>query len=48
MEESKDSEIHLATLCNRLGRLWLKRKITVVDEEITIEKIEEYKLSLIG
>ncbi|KAK3413488.1 hypothetical protein EUGRSUZ_I02046 [Eucalyptus grandis] len=48
MEDMEESEVRLAALCKRLGKLWTKNNITTVDDEITPEKIEECRLSLIG
>ncbi|KAL3718411.1 hypothetical protein ACJRO7_003537 [Eucalyptus globulus] len=48
MDDLEESEVRLAALCKRLGKLWTKNNITTVDDEIPPEKIEECRLSLIG
>jgi len=48
MEDLEETEVCLAALCKRLEKLWPKNTITIVDDEITPEKIEECILSLIG
>lgn len=48
MAEQEGAVGRLAHLCNKLGKLMYENNMQILDEEISEEKIQEYRSSLVG
>ncbi|XP_039169467.1 uncharacterized protein LOC120293787 [Eucalyptus grandis] len=48
MEGDGEAEGRLAHLCNKLGKMMYENDMTILDEELSAEKLQECRFSLVG
>jgi len=48
MDRKDDNELRVAALCKRLGHLWSEEDVVEVNPEISLQKRDECKRTILG